>query len=92
LPRLADAPTGLGLLLQPLFFSTEDTNVRGLTGNAKHFLSQEDGVITIEYAFVAALIALVCFVVVQACGASVHALYVDICNQVTQAIGGGAAC
>jgi Flp pilus assembly pilin Flp len=92
LPRLADAPTGLGLLLQPLFFSTEDTNVCGLPSIAKDFLSQESGVTTIEYAFVAALIAMVCFVVVVAFGASVHDLYLDVCNQVTQAIGGAAAC
>jgi len=52
----------------------------------------EAGVTTLEYALVAALIAIVCIAVVGAVGLNVAALYAIVCNEVTTAISGAPSC
>ncbi len=52
----------------------------------------EDGVTTIEYALMAALIAITCFLAVSAFGVNLRLLYTKVCNEVTSAISGAPAC
>lgn len=54
--------------------------------------TDESGVTTLEYALVAALIAVICIAVVGAVGMNVAALYTLVCNEVTTAISGAPTC
>jgi pilus assembly protein Flp/PilA len=51
---------------------------------------KEQGVSSIEYALLGALIAVVCALTVTAVGANTALLYTFVCNQVAAAIGGPA--
>lgn len=54
--------------------------------------TDEAGVTTLEYALVAALIAVICVLIVGAVGGNVTALYTLVCNEVTAAISGVPTC
>jgi Flp pilus assembly pilin Flp len=49
-------------------------------------------VTSIEYALLAALIAMVCVVAVKTAGTNLSALFTDVCNKVSDAISGAPAC
>ena len=61
-------------------------------GVCKQLASDEAGVTMIEYALLAALIAMAAAVAVGVMGQSLLTLYTAICNKVTKAATGQAAC
>jgi pilus assembly protein Flp/PilA len=63
-----------------------------LTSGARRLLFSEKGVTSIEYALIAALIAVVCVVMVTAVGGSVNELWTTVCQAVDAAIPGAGAC
>ena len=58
----------------------------------KQLTRDEDGVTMIEYALLAALIAMAAATVVGVMGQSLLALYIQICSKVAKATTGQAAC
>jgi pilus assembly protein Flp/PilA len=66
--------------------------VSALPSNASEFLLDEQAVTSIEYALLAALIAMVCVAAVKTTGTNLSALYTDVCSKVTEAISGAPAC
>jgi pilus assembly protein Flp/PilA len=66
--------------------------VYALPTKASEFLLDEQAVTSIEYALLAALIAMVCVAAVKTTGTNLSALYTDVCNKVTKAISGAQAC
>lgn len=58
----------------------------------RELAADESGVTTLEYALTAALIAVICVVIVGAVGMNVSALYTLVCNEVTTAISGAPTC
>ena len=58
----------------------------------KQLVRDEGGVTMIEYALLAALIAMAAAVVVGVMGESLLTLYTEICNKVTKAATGQASC
>jgi pilus assembly protein Flp/PilA len=66
--------------------------VSALPGKARNFLLDEQAVTSIEYALLAALIAMVCVVAVKTAGTNLSALFTDVCNKVSDAISGAPAC
>jgi pilus assembly protein Flp/PilA len=66
--------------------------VNKLTSGARRLLFSEEGVTSIEYALIAALIAVVCVVMVTGVGVSANALWTAVCQAVDAAIPGAGAC
>jgi pilus assembly protein Flp/PilA len=66
--------------------------MRQLANQTLSFLRDQHAVTSIEYAFMAALIAMVCVATVKAFGTTLSALYTDVCNKVSDAISGAPAC
>ena len=58
----------------------------------RQLVRDEDGVTMIEYALLAALIAMAAAAVVGVMGRSLLTLYTTICNKVTKAATGQASC
>lgn len=63
-----------------------------LPSKASEFLLDEQAVTSIEYALLAALIAMVCVAAVKTTGTNLSALFTDVCNKVSDAISGAPAC
>ena len=63
-----------------------------LPSKASDFLLDEQAVTSIEYALLAALIAMVCVAAVKTTGTNLSSLYTDVCNKVSDAISGAPAC
>jgi pilus assembly protein Flp/PilA len=79
--------------LQPVFSLLYGSDrVYALPSKASEFLLDEQAVTSIEYALVAALIAMVCVAAVKTTGTNLSSLYTDVCNKVTEAISGAPAC
>jgi Flp pilus assembly pilin Flp len=80
-------------LLQPASSHSQESDaVHELANQTLSFLRDQHAVTSIEYAFMAALIAMVCVATVKAFGITLSALYTDICNKVTDEISGEHAC
>jgi pilus assembly protein Flp/PilA len=58
----------------------------------KQFALEEQGVTSIEYALLGAVIAVVCVGMITATGTNVNVLYSAVCNAVSNAISGSPAC
>jgi pilus assembly protein Flp/PilA len=71
---------------------SEERKVRRLMRDAKRFVHDESGVTLIEYSLLGCLIAVTCVATVTAVGANVLVLYTAVCNAVSTAISGAAAC
>lgn len=63
-----------------------------ITRMLRELATNDNGVTMLEYALVAALIAVVCVVLVGAVGGNVTALYTQVCNEITTAISGAPTC
>jgi pilus assembly protein Flp/PilA len=63
-----------------------------LTSGIRRLLLEEEGVTSIEYALMGALIAVVCVVTITAVGNDLKGLYTLVCKEVSNAISGAPAC
>lgn len=70
-------------LTRPSFLPVKESTV--LTARIRQCLSSEEGVSSIEYALLGALIAVVCAAAVTTLGSATRDLYMAVCNAVAKA-------